>query len=73
MVACAMLATGLALGVGDPTRGFEPGQLLLIPIIFWELTFATWLIVKGFSVSPPLNVSGRERPAAPPVPAAPAR
>ncbi len=52
LVACAMLATGLATGVGDPTRGFEPGQLLLIPIILWELTFATWLIVRGFSPSP---------------------
>ena len=52
LVACAMLAAGLAMGVGDPMRGFEPGQLLLIPIILWELTFATWLIVKGFSPSP---------------------
>jgi Domain of unknown function (DUF4386) len=51
LAACAMLAAGLALGVGDPTRGFEPGQLLLIPIIVWELTFATWLIVRGFSLS----------------------
>ena len=49
--AVAMLALGLAIGVGDPTRGFEPGQLLVIPIILWELTFATWLIVKGFSAS----------------------
>jgi hypothetical protein len=47
-----MLATGLALGVSDPTRGFEPGQLLLIPIILWELTFATWLIARGFNPSP---------------------
>ena len=52
LVACAMLATGLALGVGDPTRGFEPGQLLLIPIILWELTFATWLIARGFNPTP---------------------
>jgi uncharacterized protein DUF4386 len=48
-IALAMLATGLAIGVGDPTRGFEPGQLLVIPIILWELTFATWLIVRGFN------------------------
>lgn len=53
LVACAMLATGLALGVGDPTRGFQPGQLLVIPIILWELTFATWLLARGFrSVAP---------------------
>lgn len=51
LVALAMLATGLAIGVGDPTRGFQPGQLLVIPIILWELTFATWLIVRGFAPS----------------------
>jgi hypothetical protein len=50
-VALVLLATGLAIGVGDPTRGFEPGQLLVIPIILWELLFATWLIVKGFRPS----------------------
>jgi hypothetical protein len=46
-----LLAIGLALGVGDPTRGFELGQLLVIPIILWELFFATWLIVSGFNPS----------------------
>jgi hypothetical protein len=51
-IALAMLASGLALGVGDPTRGFEPAQLLVIPIILWELSFATWLIVRGFNPSP---------------------
>ena len=51
-IALAMLATGLAVGVGDPTRGFEPAQLLVIPIILWELAFATWLIVRGFNLSP---------------------
>jgi Domain of unknown function (DUF4386) len=50
-VALAMLATGLATGVDDPTRGFEPGQLLVIPILLWELLFATWLLVKGFAPS----------------------
>lgn len=50
-IALAMLASGLALGVGDPTRGFEPAQLLVIPIILWELAFATWLIVRGFNLS----------------------
>lgn len=49
--ALAMLVAGLAMGVGDPSRGFEPGQLLVIPIILWELTFATWLIVRGFSAT----------------------
>jgi len=57
--AVAMLAIGLAMGVGDPTRGFEPGQLLVIPIILWELTFATWLIVKGLGASSP---AGRTDP-----------
>jgi hypothetical protein len=51
LVATALLATGLAIGVGDPTRGFQPGQVLVIPIILWELTFATWLIAKGFNPS----------------------
>jgi hypothetical protein len=50
-IAVAALAAGLALGVGDPTRGFEIGQLLVIPIILWELLFATWLIVRGFDRS----------------------
>jgi hypothetical protein len=50
-IAVVLLALGLALGVGDPTRGFELGQLLVIPIILWELFFATWLIVRGFSPS----------------------
>ena len=49
--ALAMLAIGLAIGLGDPTRGFEPGQLLVVPIILWELFFATWLIVRGFNPS----------------------
>jgi Domain of unknown function (DUF4386) len=49
--ALGLLAIGLAAGVGDPTRGFEPAQLLVIPIILWELTFATWLIVRGFNTS----------------------
>jgi uncharacterized protein DUF4386 len=48
-IALVMLAIGLAIGIGDPTRGFEPGQLLVIPIILWELFFATWLIVRGFT------------------------
>lgn len=47
-IAVLLLATGLAIGIGDPTRGFQPGQLLVIPIILWELFFATWLIVRGF-------------------------
>jgi hypothetical protein len=50
-IALVLLATGLAIGVGEPTRGFQPGQLLVIPIILWELLFATWLIVRGFSPS----------------------
>jgi hypothetical protein len=50
-IALVMLATGLAIGVGDVTRGFQPGQLLVIPIILWELLFATWLIVRGFNAS----------------------
>ena len=53
-----LLAMGLAAGVGDPSRGFEPAQLLVIPIILWELTFATWLIVWGFNTS---GARGRDR------------
>jgi Domain of unknown function (DUF4386) len=58
--AVGLLAVGLAAGVGDPTRGFEPAQLLVIPIILWELTFATWLIVRGFNTS---SVRDDRRPA----------
>lgn len=56
-IAVALLVAGLALGVSDPTRGFQPGQLLLIPIILWELFFATWLIVRGFN-TPALSDRG---------------
>lgn len=49
LVALLMLAAGLALGVGNPTSGFQPGQVLVVPIILWELLFATWLIVRGFN------------------------
>jgi hypothetical protein len=48
-VALILLAIGLLSGAADPTRGFEPAQLLVVPIILWELTFATWLIAKGLS------------------------
>ena len=49
LVGVALLALGLLIGVGDPTRGFQIGQVLVIPIILWELIFATWLIVRGFN------------------------
>jgi hypothetical protein len=45
-----MLATGLAIGVVDPMRGLEPGQLLVVPIILSGLSFAR-LIVRGFNLS----------------------
>ncbi|HEX6547590.1 MAG TPA: DUF4386 domain-containing protein [Candidatus Dormibacteraeota bacterium] len=61
LVALALLAAGLAMGVGDPTRGLEPGQLLVIPIFLWELTFATWLIVKGFQEPAPSTERVHER------------
>jgi hypothetical protein len=38
----------LAYLVATPLLSFQPGQLLVIPIILWELVFATWLIVRGF-------------------------
>ena len=51
-VALVLLPTGLAIGVGDPTRGgVQAGLLLVIPIILWELLFATWLIFRGFGPS----------------------
>jgi hypothetical protein len=50
-VAVGLLALGLALGAASPTKGFQIGQLLVIPILFWEVVFATWLIVKGFRSS----------------------
>jgi len=50
-IALVLLGSGLAIGVGDPTRGFQLGQLLVVPIILWELLFATWLIMKGFRMS----------------------
>jgi hypothetical protein len=62
-IAVAMLAAGLAAGVGSPTSGFQPGQVLVIPIILWELVFATWLIVRGFDpaalAARPLEPVGR--------------
>lgn len=47
-IAAALLLTGIAAGVGNPTSGLRPAQLLVIPIILWELLFATWLIGRGF-------------------------
>ena len=52
VVALVLLPTGLAIGVGDPTRGgLQARRLLVIPIILRELLFATWLLVRGFGPS----------------------
>lgn len=51
VIALASLTTGLALGIPDPTHGFQPGQLLVVLIILWELFFATRVIVKGFDTA----------------------
>lgn len=59
LVAVGLLALGLALAIPDPTHGFNPGQLLLIPIILWELFFATWLIVRGFNPTALAQLSTR--------------
>ena len=65
--ALVLLAAGMAMGVGDPNRGLEPAQLLVIPIILWELTFATWLMVRGFAqvsadaVLHPVHREGEQR------------
>ena len=60
LIATVLLATGLAAGVGSPTGGFQLGQVLVIPIILWELLFATWLIVRGFNPGAFAGEVGRE-------------
>lgn len=63
--ALAMLSSGLGLGVGDPTRGLQPAQVLVVPIILWELTFATWLIVRGFQQPSRVSAGDAREVAAP--------
>jgi hypothetical protein len=51
LIAVASLAAANALGVPDPTQGFEPATLLYLAMFVSELLLAFWLIVKGFNPS----------------------
>jgi hypothetical protein len=50
-IAVASLIAGNVLNVPDVTQGFNPGQLLLFPIMTSEILLAIWLIAKGFNPS----------------------
>ena len=51
LIAVASLIAANALGVPDPTQGFQPATVLYLAIFLSELLVAIWLIVKGFSSS----------------------
>lgn len=48
-IAVASLITANVLPVPDLTQGFNPTQLLFLPIFLSEILVAIWLIVKGFN------------------------
>lgn len=48
-IAVASLIAANLLPVPDLTQGFNPTQLLFLPIFLSEILVAVWLIVKGFS------------------------
>jgi hypothetical protein len=53
-IAVACLIAANVLPVPDLTQGFNPAQLLFMPIFLSEILVAIWLIVKGFN--PTANV-----------------
>ena len=53
-IAVACLIAANVLPVPDLTQGFNPAQLLFMPIFVSEILVAVWLIVKGFN--PTANV-----------------
>jgi hypothetical protein len=53
-IAVASLIAANVLPVPDLTQGFNPAQLLFMPIFLSEILVAVWLIVKGFN--PTANV-----------------
>ena len=48
-IAVACLIAANVLPVPDLTQGFNPAQLLFMPIFLSEILVAVWLIVKGFN------------------------
>jgi hypothetical protein len=48
-IAVASLIAANVLPVPDLTQGFNPTQLLFMPIFLSEILVAIWLIVKGFN------------------------
>jgi len=50
-IAVASLIAANVLPVPDLTQGFNPAQLLFLPIFLSEILVAIWLIVKGFNPS----------------------
>jgi hypothetical protein len=48
-IAVASLIAANVLPVPDLTQGFNPAQLLFMPIFLSEILVAVWLIVKGFN------------------------
>jgi hypothetical protein len=56
-IAVASLIAANVLPVPDLTQGFNPAQLLFLPIFISEILVAIWLIVKGFNPSAIQNLN----------------
>lgn len=56
-IAVAALIAANVLPVPDLTQGFNPAQLLFLPIFISEILVAIWLIVKGFNPSAIQNLN----------------
>jgi hypothetical protein len=56
-IAVAALIAANVLPVPDLTQGFNPAQLLFLPIFLSEILVAIWLIVKGFNPSAIQNLN----------------
>jgi hypothetical protein len=56
-IAVASLIAANVLPVPDLTQGFNPAQLLFLPIFVSEILVAIWLIVKGFNPSAIQNLN----------------
>jgi hypothetical protein len=56
-IAVASLIAANVLPVPDLNQGFNPAQLLFLPIFLSEILVAIWLIVKGFNLSAIQNLN----------------
>jgi hypothetical protein len=59
-----MSATAMLFGV----YGQSTHTILALPVFAWEVSFAIWLIAKGFKPSPMTAISAREAEGHTPLP-----